>query len=191
MIAPAPAADHVAIPDTLRVLRARELAEQGRLREAEAGLAGADSPSADPRLLHTLAVVVTRQGDYARARRLWRQLAQIRPADPEIEGMIEAIETWQERPSWIGYAPHAATAALSLLLALILWPRAPADHRPDHARPAVVEPLPTVPVTPVVTAPARPAQPVRNTLPAVPAPVVSPTPEPMPMVTFELPPARR
>lgn len=182
-----PATAQAAIPDTLRILRARELADKGRLREAEAGLAGADSSSADPALLHTLAVVVTRQGDYARARRLWRQLAQLRSGDPEIEGMIEAIEIWQERPAWIAYVPHVAAAALSLLLALLFWPRADAG-RPEQARPAFVEPIATVPVTPVATAP---VQPVRNTLPSLPPPAVRPTPEPMPMVTFELPPARR
>lgn len=186
MTAPTPAADSAAITDTLRILRARELADRGRLREAEAGLAGADSPSANPALLHTLAVIVTRQGDYTRARRLWRQLVQSRPADPEIEGMIEAIEIWQQRPAWVGYLPPAAAALLLGLLTLLLWPRADRDPH-DQARPAaVVQPVATVPVTPVVT---TPASPVRNTLPAVPVPVATPSPEPM--VTFELPPPRR
>lgn len=190
MIAPTPAADTAAITNTLRILRARELADRGRLREAEAGLAGADSPSANPALLHTLAVIVTRQGDHPRARRLWRQLAQVRPGDPEIEGMIEAIEIWQQRPVWVGYLPPAAAALLIGLLTLLLWPRAADAGRdsPEQARPAaVVQPVATVPVTPVVRT--APATPVRNTLPAVPVPVATPSPEPM--VTFELPPPRR
>lgn len=176
------AAPTTTIPDTLRLLKARELANQGRLREAEALLGGAENPSADPSLLHHLAVIVTRQGDYPRARRLWRQLEQVRPGDAEALRMIDAIETWQDRPVWVGYVPAGAACLLVALLALILWPR---GGESTHATPTPIQPLATVPVTPV--APVRTA-PV-NTIPTPPPRQVAPA-EPAPMVTFELPPPK-
>lgn len=174
-----------AISDTLRLLHARQLAEQGRLREAEAALAGAESASADPALLHTLAVIVTRQGDYSRARRLWRQLEQARPGDVEAERMITAIETWQTRPAWIGYVPVAAACALGLLLAVFFWPYAPAKPKSYTQPAATVEPLAIVPVAT--------AGPASAPLPASPPAHQSarePEPEVLPMVIFELPPAK-
>lgn len=174
-------ADSTAIPDTLRLLKARELAAQGRLREAEAFLGGADAPSADPALLQSLAVIVTQQGDYPRARRLWRQLLQARPGDPEAERMIEAIETWQARPAWIGHLPAAAACGLIVLLALVFWPRGG-----ETSVPVTVEPLVVVPVEPVRPEPVATAPAPRPVLRAPqPAPVAPPADEPM--VTFELP----
>jgi len=170
-----------AIPDTLRLLKARELAAQGRLREAEAFLGGADAPSADPALLQSLAVIVTQQGDYPRARRLWRQLLQARPGDLEAERMIEAIETWQARPAWIGYLPAAAACGLIALLALVFWPRGGGTSAPAAVEPLVVVPVEPVRPVPVATAPAP--RPVLRA--PQPAPVAPPADEPM--VTFELP----
>ncbi len=176
-----------AIPDTLLQLKARELADQGRLREAEALLASAESPSADPALLHTLAVIVTRQGDYPRARRLWRQLEQARPGDAEAERMIEAIENWQTRPAWIGYLPATAACAVIAILALVFWSRA--GNVAPSDRPASIETIVTVPVTPVQTVQPATPTPARLTPTAVtPRPVAAP--EPAPIVTFELPPAK-
>lgn len=181
---PAAPAETPVIPQMLRLLKARELAEQGRLREAETMLAGAESPSADPDALHTLAVIVTRQGDHERARRLWQRLAQARPGDAEAERMIEAIDVWEERPAWMVFAPAAAVALLLVVGALIFWPRGEAVARqtPVPIQPVVV----TGPATPVRVVPAATAPAQVRTAPTSQAA----SSQASPMVTFELPPAK-
>ncbi|MEY4487940.1 MAG: hypothetical protein RIQ79_448 [Verrucomicrobiota bacterium] len=170
-------ATHTAIPNTLSLFKAGELARQGMYREAEALLGGAANPPEDPVLLHALATVVTQQGDYERARRLWRLLQTRQPGHREAEKMLAAIETWEERPTWVRFAP--AGAAALLVLGVVLW--ATAGGKPTPTSPSVaVTPLPP-------TAPVR----VTSMPPVPPPPASKPTPpEPPPVVMFKVAPAK-
>ncbi len=143
-----------AIPLALRLLQARELAEAGRPDEAERHLApdGASSLPDEPLALHTLAVIVTRRGDYPRARRLWQQLARQEPGHPEAAAMLDALDDWDARPAWMRAAPALALAAVALLVVslvvvLVRAPRTASAPAPIPAyaatpRPVAAQPLP-------------------------------------------------
>lgn len=185
-----------AIPHTLRLFKAQELAGQGLYREAEALLAVGGTPPEDPVLLHALATVVTRQGDTERAVRLWRLLQTRQPGHREAEKMLAAIETWEERPTWVKFAPAGAAAVL--VIGLVLWvvsasrPAAntpayattPAASAPAASAPQVARPAPApVRATNVAPLPAQPARPVAST-------ATPPPPEEVPMVMFKVAPAK-
>jgi hypothetical protein len=192
-----PATQPAAIPHTLRLFKAEELAGEGRYREAEALLSDGGHPPEDPVLLHALATVVTRQGDTDRATRLWRLLQTRQPGHREAGKMLAAIETWQERPTWVRFAP--ASAAALLVLGLVLWAvsasRPAATPAPAYAgssaaplttAPAQARPAP-VPATRVTAVAPLPAQPARPTLPVT---TTTPPPEEAPMVMFKVAPAK-
>jgi hypothetical protein len=180
-----PAEPPAAIPHTLRIFKAEALSRQGLHREAEALLGGVANPPDDPVLLHALATVVTRQGDHERSRRLWRLLQTRQPGHREAERMLLAIETWEERPAWVRFAP--AGAAALLVLGLAIW----ALFSPGQSR---REPSATA-ATPVAPLPAS----TRVTAVA-PLPVVTPAPYPpstepaapeaAPVVLFRVAPAK-
>jgi negative regulator of sigma E activity len=173
-------ATHPAIPNTLSLFKAGELARQGMYREAEALLGGAANPPEDPVLLHALAAVVTQQGDYERARRLWRLLQTRQPGHREAERMLAAIETWEERPAWVRFAP--AGAAALLVLGVTLWALSSSGGKraPVNTSAGVTQVAPTVPVRAVAVSPVA----------VVPAAQKSVTPEPAPVVMFKVAPAK-
>jgi len=139
------------IPHTLRLFKAEALAQQGLHREAESLLGGTSNPPEDPVLLHALATVVTQQGDFERAARLWRLLQARQPGHREAERMLAAIETWEERPVWVKFAPGAAAALLALGLALWLWPSSAPASASSQASVAPTANLASVSPTQVVT----------------------------------------
>ncbi len=180
-----PAAQPAAIPHTLRLFKAEELAGQGLYREAEALLSDGSNPPEDPVLLHALATVVTRQGDTARATRLWRLLQSRQPGHREAEKMLAAIETWQERPTWVRFAP--AGAAALLVLGIVLWAVSASRPAatPAYATTPPAPAAPTAATTRVTAVAPLPAQPVKSAA----APSVPP-PEEAPMVMFKVAPAK-
>jgi len=187
-----PSTQPAAIPHTLRLFKAEELAGQGLYREAESLLADGGNPPEDPVLLHALATVVTRQGDTGRAARLWRLLQIRQPGHREAEKMLAAIETWEGRPTWVRFAP--AGAAALLVLGLVLW--ATSGSRPAASpaytttppapavRPTTATSASPTRVTPVAPLPGQPARP----FPA--APATTPPPEEAPIVMFKVAPAK-
>lgn len=179
-----------AIPLALRLVQARELADAGRPDEAERLLA--PSPAAlpeEPLALHTLAVIVTRRGDYPRARRLWQQLARIQPANREAAAMLEAVDDWTGRPAWMAAAPAVAALAVLLLVGLATA----ALRRPSA--PPLSQATPLSPAYATNSAP-------RLVTPAAPSAYIAPAPQPPPAVaaqpaeepaavTFQVKPAKK
>lgn len=193
-----------AIPHALRLLKAEELTRRGQFREAEALLGGGDTqPPDDVLLLHGLATVVTRQGDYLRARRLWRLLQHRQPGHREAERMLAALECWEERPLWVRLAPAASVALLVLGGSLWLWQGSATAETAAPAKAPTTETAPTRVVRPTPVAPVAPASPVYAAPVAPVAPArQAPTPpqqqwaqpvaqeEPAPAVLFKMPPSK-
>lgn len=182
------------IPLALRLVQARTLADADRPDEAERILApNANALPDDPLAVHTLAVIVTKRGDYPRARRLWQHLARLQPGQPEAPEMIEAIDNWVARPAWVRFAPPVAAVLAVVLVTVLIFSRR-SHSAPTAAVPARVAPVTTpYAVSAPVTAPvaARPvAAGISST--AVRPSAVAPTPvvtaEPLPMITFEVKP---
>jgi hypothetical protein len=108
------------ISTSLRLMKARQLAHQGKLRAAQAILAVTGTLPDNPVELHALAALVTSEGDYPRALRLWRLLLQREPSHAEARRMIASIELWLSRPPWIRYLPAGAAVLLLVILVSIL-----------------------------------------------------------------------
>lgn len=110
------------ISTSLRLTKALGLARQGKLKAAELLLAPEGATPGNTTELHALAALVTHEGDYPRALRLWRSLLQRQPDHPEARRMIPMIELWQSRPAWHRFVPlGAGTAATILLCAILFW----------------------------------------------------------------------
>jgi hypothetical protein len=173
-------ATHPAIPNTLSLFKAAELARQGKYREAEAMLGDAANPPEDPVLLHALATVVTQQGDYERARRLWRLLQTRQPGHREAKRMLAAIETWEERPVWVRFAP--AGAAALLVFGVALWALSSPRGKPALAgrSAGITQVAPTISVRAAALSPVAVTPVAPNKL----------APEPTPVVMFKVSPAK-
>lgn len=140
------------IATCLRLEKSLGLARQGRLREAQQLLAAEGTLPENPLELHALAALATGDGDYARAQRLWRLLLQREPGHAEAKKMIDAIELWMSRPSWMSYLPiGAALASVVVLLGLVAWMLT--DEPVKTANPAARRQVQTAPT---YVAPAQP-----------------------------------
>jgi hypothetical protein len=100
----------------LRLLKALNLSRHGKMRAAQALLAAEETMPQNLVELHALAALVTSEGDYPRALRLWRLLLDREPRHPEAGRMIASIELWISRPPWVRYVP---AGALALVLAIV------------------------------------------------------------------------
>ena len=85
---------------SLRLSKAMALARAGQLAEAQKIVADERTIPDDMLALHALAALVTSQGDYLRALKLWELVLQRDPAHAEAKRMISAIELWITRPTW-------------------------------------------------------------------------------------------
>ena len=103
----------------LRLMKALELARRGRMRAAQALLAAEETAPENLVELHALAALVTSEGDFPRALRLWQMLLERDPRNTEAKRMIASIELWVSRPPWVRYVP-AGAVALVVLIALII-----------------------------------------------------------------------
>lgn len=163
-----------AVSHALLLLKAEQLTNQGRFREAEALFGGDDvRPPDDPLMLHGLAAVVTRSGDYLRARRLWRLLQHRQPGHREAERMLAALDCWEGRPRWVRLAPGASAALLVMTAAIWFW------HAQTAPRPATAP----NPAHATAVAPAQPA-------PTGATPPPQPAEETAPPIKFKMPPAK-
>lgn len=159
---------------SLRMAKALSLARVGKLRDAQAMIAGDRAIPEHPIALEALAALVTSEGDYLRALKLWELLLQRDPHHPEARRMVSAIELWLSRPSWMRYLPLATATIVALLVAGFLWAIVSTSEEPSpkpRTSPAAVG-------SPVARPPAQ-ATPVQQT-----APALTPRPAPPPTVTF-------
>jgi hypothetical protein len=140
------------ISTSLRLAKALGLARQGKLKPAQLLLAPENGVPANATELHALAALVTHEGDYERALRLWRLLLQRQPDHPEARRMIPMIELWVSRPGWHRFVPVGAAVVGVLLCALLLWAFGVFSSPPPPAKPASVPP--PARVTPPAPAPA-------------------------------------
>jgi hypothetical protein len=108
------------ISASLRLMKALRLARHGKLRAAQTSLAAAGTLPENPVELHALAALVTSEGDYPRALRLWRLLLQREPGHAEARRMIASIELWLSRPAWFRFIPAGAFVLLMVILVSIL-----------------------------------------------------------------------
>jgi hypothetical protein len=105
---------------SLRLLKASNLARQGKMRAAQAVLAAEGTVPENPVEHHALAALVTSEGNYRRALRLWQQLLQRDPRHAEARRMIAAIELWLSRPPWVRFVPAGAAVMFLLLVAAVV-----------------------------------------------------------------------
>lgn len=159
------------VATSLRLTKALGLARQGKIKPAQLLLAPDNGvPPASTTELHALAALVTHEGDYERALRLWRALQQRQPDHPEARRMIPMIELWLSRPTWYRYVPWIATAAGVLVCVLLLWAfgafrTTPTPAKPIYyAPPARVAPAPTTTPAPAPITPIKPL-PTKNPRP--------------------------
>lgn len=166
-------APHSAVSTSLRLTKALGLARQGKFQSALQLLAPGDTLPANPVELHALAALVTHQGDYERALRLWRLLLQREPSHPEARRMIPMIELWVNRPAWHRFVPLGAGVLASVILGVaVLWmlgvfnsaaPTKPPATPPVSAAAPAATPAPARPVTPSpAPAPIRVAPPKKQ-----------------------------
>jgi hypothetical protein len=131
---------------SLRLLKAMTLARHGQMRAAEALLGAEGSPPENPVELHALAALVTSEGDYPRALRLWRLLLDREPRHAEARRMIAAIELWLSRPLWVRYVPAGMLALLAVIVVAVVVlamnnpPPAANSSLPPPASPASLSP---------------------------------------------------
>ena len=109
-----------AISTTLRLLKALRLARRGKMRAAQALLGAEGTLPENPVELHALAALVTSEGDYPRALRLWQVLLKRDPGHREAQRMIASIELWLSRPPWVRYLPIGAAVLLVMIVILVL-----------------------------------------------------------------------
>jgi hypothetical protein len=166
----------------------RELAQQGRFKEAEALLAPQDAPPEDTTALHALAAVVTQAGDFSRALGLWRRLLQREPGHAEARDMIATIETWTSRPAWFRFLPLGAGAAAVLLVSGVWWASTRSAPAPQAPNPVAGSPLIQPAPVPTASPAGAPARAARTVAPApLPAAAASKS-EPPPLKIQVLPP---
>lgn len=139
------------IASSLRLIKAQRLARQGKLRAAQTVLAAAGTLPDNPVELHALAALVTSEGDYPRALRLWRLLLQREPGHAEARRMLASIELWLSRPAWVRFIPAGSVVLLLVVLAAVLLLAGSAS--PPAIRPAAVPAAgsslrPAAPLTP-------------------------------------------
>jgi negative regulator of sigma E activity len=134
-------------------MKALALARRGRMRAAQSLLAAEETSPENLTELHALAALVTSEGDYPRALRLWRMLLERDPRHAEAKRMIASIELWLSRPPWVRYVPAGALALIVVIVvAVVVFSGGSA---PRAAKPA---PPPAV-LSPAVPKPASaPAQ---------------------------------
>ena len=108
------------ISASLRLIKALRLARAGKLRAAQTILAAEGTLPENPVELHALAALVTSEGDYPRALRLWRLLRQREPGHAEARRMIASIELWLSRPAWFRFIPAGVFVLLMVILVSIL-----------------------------------------------------------------------
>lgn len=146
------------IAASLRLLKALSLARRGKMREAQAFLAAGGAPPENPAELQALAALVTKDGDYQRALRLWRLLLEREPGHAEARRMIDSIELWLSRPPWVRYIP-AGIALLLLVVIVVVVAALSGGSTPLTTRAA--KPPPTTPasLSPAEPKPASPPQP--------------------------------
>ncbi|HEX2854859.1 MAG TPA: hypothetical protein VHO24_16620 [Opitutaceae bacterium] len=158
-----PDAPESAISTSLRLTKALGLARQGKLQPAEQLLAPQNTIPSSAVELHALAALVTHQGDYERALRLWRLLLQKQPGHPEARRMIPMIELWVGRPAWHRFVPLGAGVLASLVVGVVLLWAFGAFSSPAPAKTATPPPsaTPSPTVTPAPATPAPTPAPIR------------------------------
>lgn len=137
---------------SLHLLKALSLARRGKMRAAQALLGAEGTAPENPVELHALAALVTSEGDYPRALRLWGLLLAREPGHAEARRMIAAIELWRSRPPWVRYIPAGAVA---LVVVIVVAVAVLAGGHPSRAVRTALPP----PATPGSLSPAAP-QPV-------------------------------
>ncbi len=130
---------------SLRLQKALNLARRGNMRAAQALLGAEGSGPENPVELQMLAALVTSDGDYPRALRLWRLLLEREPRHAEARRMIASIELWLSRPPWVRYVPAGMVVLLVVLVVAVV---ALAANPPPAAR--------TAPAPPPTLSPAGP-----------------------------------
>lgn len=119
--------------------KAMALARRGQWREAEVAITDGNTEMNDPVALHAVAALVTSEGDYVRALKLWEQLQRIDPGNEEARRMVPAIELWLSRPGWAPYFPYIAGGLVAVFLGLFLYftlsgpAYVPVHHAPREA----------------------------------------------------------
>jgi hypothetical protein len=177
-----------AVSHALLLMKAEQLTRQGHFREAEALFGGDEArPPEDPLLLHGLATVVTRSGDYPRARRLWRLLQHRQPGHREAERMLAALDCWEERPLWVRLAPAMSAALLVMAVGIWFWQVQTEPGAAMATAPAQPAPVQTTPMRVSAPAPAAPVNPTPIRAVVAPPPPIE---EPLPPVKFQMPPAK-
>jgi hypothetical protein len=171
---------------SLRMAKAMGLARSGKLRDAQALLAAERTIPDHPVALQALAALVTSEGDYVRALKLWELLLQRDPHHPEAKRMVQAIELWLSRPPWMRYWMLGAATLCAVAIAGFFWllaspaAPAPAASPSSSSAPAASRSLPAgINATNPVNAPY--SAPVKTE--TAPARVIAPS-APQPSVTF-------
>jgi hypothetical protein len=104
----------------LRLLKALNLSRRGKMRAAQSLLVAEETAPENLVELHALAALVTSEGDYPRALRLWRLLLERDPRHAEAGKMVASIELWQSRPPWVRYVPAGAAALIVVIIAAVV-----------------------------------------------------------------------
>ena len=131
--------------------KAMALARRGKWRDAEVAITDGSSDLSDPVALHAVAALVTSEGDYVRALKLWEQLLSLDPNHEEARRMVPAIELWLSRPGWTAYFPYIAGGVATVIIGLFLYfalagpAYVPVQH---HSIPTVVSPVETTAAAP-------------------------------------------
>jgi hypothetical protein len=139
---------------SLHLVKALALARHGKIRDAELLLAAEGTVPEDSLALEAYAALVTTQGDYTRALRLWRLLLQREPAHAEARRMVDAIELWESRPAWFSFLPiGAAILAVVLIAGGLMWALSDSPAPAPRPRPApVISPATSPAVNPPAAA---------------------------------------
>ena len=124
---------------SLRLAKALGLARVGKLRDAQVLIAGDRTIPDHPLELQALAALVTSEGDYLRALKLWELLLQREPGHAEARRMVDAIELWLARPSWMRYWPLLGATAVAVVVAGLFWALASGPAPAPVRTPATVE----------------------------------------------------
>ncbi len=124
------------IATSLRLMKALSLARQGKGREAQVLLSAEGELPENPVELHALAALVTQEGDYSRALRLWQLLLKRDPGNHEAQRMIASLELWLSRPPWVRYVPVGAVVLLVMIVIVVLASLGGTPSRPVRPAPA-------------------------------------------------------